>query len=651
MKSVSLLACGLLLVTNAAAYTLVTKVTPVQKVLQMMGEMKVKSEKMKESEASTFREYANWAGGQKQELGFEIKTGKSEVEKLTSFITSADLDVEKLGKEITKMNGEVDRMTGEIDEATKLRQKENGLYVTTQEDLAESVDAIARATDVVKSGAQDKEQAVMLLQQMATTVPKMPLVLAAFLEEDELGAPAAAAYKGQSGGVLDMLDMLADKFKKELDECMLEETNKANAYNLELQHLSDTITSTKADISEKEAAKGGRKAESAKAKGDLEATNTELKADEKMLVEVTATFRTKKSMFDMNQKTRTDELAAIDQAIKIISSPDVSGASLLQKEKNQVTSLLQTQSTQRRVAVRQSVTAFLKQKASLLSSSTLKAFASEVSGSPFAKVTGLIRGLIAKLKEEASAEAEHKTWCDTQLKTNKATREKEGTQNDVLSAKIEKNSGEIDTMSKEITTLLEEQASLNKARSSATNIRSEEKKKNADTLADAESGAQAVKQALTILRKFYSSQSFVQQAPKMEKFGGSQGASKGIMGMLEVIESDFIRLGTETKANEAEAVRVYDKFMEESKTNGDAKHKKETKLKLDKDAAENTRSLDGKDLKSTKEKLSKANDYFATLKPTCIEIHVSFEERSARRKEEIKALKEAYGILDNKESE
>merc|ERR1719316_253421 len=279
---------------------------------------------MKEDEGKTFRKYADWADDQQTELGFEIKTGKSEIEKLTAFIESADLDVEKFGKEINNMEKEINRMETEMKEGTALRNKENGIFMSTQQDLAESVDAIERAQDVVKSGAQDKEQAAVLLQRMATTVPKMDLVLAAFLEDQEVGAPAAAAYESQSDGVIAMLEGLEKKFKKELDECQLEESNKAHAYELEMQHLTDTVAATKADLSEKQAQRGKTAADSAKAKGELVKTKEELEEDKKMLVEVKSTFATKKSMFEGNQKTRTEELAAIAKAIEIISSPQVS---------------------------------------------------------------------------------------------------------------------------------------------------------------------------------------------------------------------------------------------------------------------------------------------------------------------------------------
>jgi hypothetical protein len=552
MKCGPFLKCGLIWLCSVSAHTLVAKVSPVQKVIQMMDKMKATSEDLMDAEQKTFAEYTEWVDDRQTELGFEIKTGKAEIEKLTAFIEEADIEVAKLGKKIKSTDGEIDRMEKEMKEATDLRKKENTEYMTTQQDLAESVEAIEKATQVVTEGAQDKKQASSLLQGLATTMPKMDAVLAAFLEEQDqqLGAPAADAYQSQSDGILGMLKGLEAKFKKELDECMAVESNKAHAYQLEMQHLTDTVKATEIELSEKKAHKGKTMSDSAKAKGELSKTKAELTADEKMLVEVTATFRTKKSMFETNQKTRKDELGAITKAIELICSPQVA-ESYSENMKFAQVSLLQTQSSSRRVAARHRVSRFLEQRAQLLSSTTLHTFATEVAASPFAKVVGLIKGLIAKLKEEAAAEAKHNEFCEKELKANKLTRQKEGSKADKLEAQIEGLESDIDSKAKAISTITAELAALSKAMTKATDIRTEEKKRNADTIKDATVGAEATKRALTLLRKFYSSQAFIQQEPDMDKYSGQQGSSKGVIGMLEVIESDFLKLKAETSADEA----------------------------------------------------------------------------------------------------
>ena len=48
-----------------------------------------------------------------------------------------------------------------------------------------------------------------------------------------------------------------------------------------------------------------------------------------------------------------------------------------------------------------------------------------------------LQDLVAKLKEEAAAEAEHKKWCDEQLHDNKIKREKKTAKVNKLTASIE----------------------------------------------------------------------------------------------------------------------------------------------------------------------------------------------------------------------
>merc|ERR1719198_2777669 len=166
----------------------------------------------------------------------------------------------------------------------------------------------------------------------------------------------------------------------------------------------------------------------------------------------------------------------------------------------------------------------------------------------------MIKDLVAKLKEEAAAEAEHKAWCDEQLHDNKIKREKKTSKVEKLTATIEGLTEDIDTMGKKIATLAKEQADLTKAMSEATAQRNKEKATNADTMADAKAGEEATKAALVVLKEFYASQgSFLQQAPEMAAYKGMSSAKGGVVGMLEVISSDFARLYADTKASETAA--------------------------------------------------------------------------------------------------
>merc|ERR1719326_183451 len=290
---------------------------------------------------------------------------------------------------------------------------------------------------------------------------------------------------------------------------------------------------------------------------------------------------------------------------------------------------------------------YLERQASALSSRSLNALAAKMESSPFAKVIGMIEELLAKLKQEAQEEAAHKEWCDEQLKTNKMKRDKKTASVERLSAEQESLDGQIKSMGEDITTLVQEQADLSKAMKEATAQRDAEKAENTQTIADAAAGAEATKSALVVLREFYDKQSFMQadQAPEMKAYTGMGSAKGGVVGMLEVIESDFKRLEADTKATEKQAATEYDTFMADAKADKKQKHDTEAKTRLDKDQAEFERGRVHEDLVDVEAEMNKANEYYETLKPACLEVHVSYEQRVAKRKEEIESLKGAYKML------
>jgi hypothetical protein len=631
--------------------------TPVQKVIEMMNEMLAKGKAEKEKEAATYAIYKEWVDDKTQETGFEIKTLNSQIEEQTAEAEKADADVAELSAKIQELDGLIGGWEADQKSATDLRDSEHAEFVKVQADYSESLDAIDRAIIVLESQSASVAQPEMLLQKMATKSAGMQRVLAAFLQMKAAdagnGAPAVAAYEFQSGGIVTLLEKLKKKFKGELSSVEEEEANSAHAYDLEMLHLGDSIEAAKADRSGKAEANAQRAADSAEAKALLATAKTDLAVTEKFLADLKATFKAKTAAFNDNQKVREEEIAAIAKAIEIISDPKVAGAAdkhlpgLIQHKK--AVSLLQVSRSTHRVKLSDSVAAFLQKRAAALGSKVLAQAAAKVGFDPFAKVIEMVKSLIAKLEEEAAAEAGHKAWCDEQLKENKIKRDTKTAEVATLTAEVDKLNGEIATYAKELEELAAAQAALAKAMKEPTAFRETEKAENMATIKDAKEAQEAVDQALTILKDFYAKQAALlqgAQVPEMAAYKGMAGAKKGVIGMLEVILSDFARLEAETTADENQAQNEYDEFMSDSKADAKAKHDEEFKKELLKDKKEHALKGKKEDLEGTQAELDAALQYYAELKPQCLEVHVSYEERVAKRKEEIEALKQAYEMLN-----
>jgi len=126
----------------------------------------------------------------------------------------------------------------------------------------------------------------------------------------------------------------------------------------------------------------------------------------------------------------------------------------------------------------------------------------------------------------------------------------------------------------------------------------------------------------------------------------AEGAGSSIVGILEVVESDFSKsLATETVAEE-EAQTTYEKVTQENKItkamkDQDVKYKSQEATSLDKEIAENSSDKDG-----LLTELSAVLEYGEKLNSMCVAKPETYEDRSKRRQAEIAGLKDALNILN-----
>merc|ERR1719298_276789 len=212
-----------------------------------------------------------------------------------------------------------------------------------------------------------------------------------------------------------------------------------------------------------------------------------------------------------------------------------------------------------------------------MKSMLLLRLASQIAADPFAKVKKLIQELIERLLAEAAAEANQKGWCDKSIGDAEQKRTYAAEEIAALNAEMAKLEATRDKLTEELVILDEEIAELKAARAKATKIRAIEKAENEETIKTASEGLKAIEMAKDILTKFYKTaakatvlvQGPADDAPDSgfksgEAYTGAQGSSTGIIGMMDVIKSDFERTITETEKEEAKAQKEYAEYMTET---------------------------------------------------------------------------------------
>jgi len=644
-----------------ATVALQVQVTPVQKVIQMMQDMVAKGKQEKHEEQVAFATFKQWCADTSDQKARAMADGADQIEQLSADIQKAQADQLKLGDAVKQLQANIATWNGDKSAAQAERAAEKADFDTLHTDYSESISALGRAIDVLSKRSGDTAQSLLQLTQIDRIPASTKRVITAFLASEQpldVTAPQANAYEFQSGGIVEMLEKLEQKFKKELHGYEKDEAAAKHEHEMLIQELDSQLNAAEKEASDKTKLRGQRKADEAQADGDLAATKADLAEDTKYRKDLITECDTKAKDFEARQSLRKEELEAVSKAIEILASGAVSG-----NADKHLPSLAQTSlailrgtetSPQKKMQLKASA---LLQKAAVESKSRLLSLVSnKVASDPFAKVKKMIKDMIVKLMEEATEEAEHKGWCDTELSMNGQTREDKSDQVSTLTARSEELSATISKLSNEITELSDGIAAIDKAMSDATALREEEKAKNAVTVQEAQEAQEAVAQALQVLKEFYDKaagatalvQGPADDAPGTfsKPYQGMGGSAGGVVGMIEVIQSDFARLEAETSTAESEAAAQYQKLSDESSQDKAVKQMDLDNKDKDRTNAESDLTATKQDLEATQAELDAALAYYEKLKPSCVDAGLSYEDRVKQRAEEIESLQMAAKVLD-----
>eukprot|EP00929_Paragymnodinium_shiwhaense_P036467 TRINITY_DN1953_c0_g1_i5.p1 TRINITY_DN1953_c0_g1~~TRINITY_DN1953_c0_g1_i5.p1 ORF type:complete len:295 (+),score=131.77 TRINITY_DN1953_c0_g1_i5:3-887(+) len=258
---------------------------------------------------------------------------------------------------------------------------------------------------------------------------------------------------------------------------------------------------------------------------------------------------------------------------------------------------------------------------------------------PFAKIKGLIEDMIEKLEAEAEADATKEAWCDKEMADSKA---KEAEMNNDIS----KLSTKIDQMSSRSAQLKEEVAAHQKtlshvaaSQAEMNKLRQEENSAFVSNKAEMEQGLTGIKAALKVLRDYYSNSD--------KAHAEAEGSSTGIIGLLEVCESDFSKglaelISTEESSQAAYDQETKDNEIETANNQKDVEYKTKEYTGLDK--AVNEASSDRAGVET---ELAAVVEYMKKLDEQCIVKPDTYAEGKRRKEAEIAGLKEALNILEN----
>jgi len=637
------------------AGVLASQVSPVQKVIEMLDDLKAKVAGDLSAEETMMSKYTAWCDEEENAKEDAITSNKRTIGDLNAVIADSNARIGELSTEIEELAGKISSAEADLSKATGIRGEENDSFSATEKELTETIDTLERATAVLSRGQYSFLQrgGAKDLSKLATGLSKIieaswvnsqqkkvvqSLIQSSAEEDDEdlslQPQATAAAFTSQGGGILDTIKDMKEKAEGTLSDARGEEMKSQHAYEMLKASLEQELKTMKKRMSAATAEKSGTEKTMSDASEELATTEKTLAADEAYLAELKASCAKKAEEWEQRQKQAGEEMGAIAKAKEILSE----GVKVFL----QVKSTLKDDSI-----VRDQVAALLKKIAKKTPAFALTQLVSAAKSDTFGKIKGLIEAMIDRLEKEAAEEADAKAFCDTETSKSKAKQADLMSKLDMHGVRIEKATATIDELKVQIKTTQESMAAMDQAEAEATALRQKEHEEYLKASSDYKTSADAVANAIQVLQQYYSQGSFAQVSQAPEFGSAKSDISTQILGMLEVAESDFTTLLAESEADEKAAQTAYDKLSQDNAVARSASTEevkgKENEVKRVEMSLLNYKE----DHETTSKELDAVLKYLDELKPQCETKVMTYAERKARREEEISGLKEALEILSS----
>merc|ERR1719443_2592773 len=170
--------------------------------------------------------------------------------------------------------------------------------------------------------AQSVTQALAVMVEATSLSSADASKLTALLQDedssDSMGAPAAAVYKGKSGGIVETMQDLYEKAEAQLEVARQTEKKSLQAFQMLAQSLKDEIKYGQKDLDKAKKNLGASAEAQATAEGDLAVTTADLNEDVKALATLHQDCMKGAEEFEAETKSRGEELKALATAKKVI---------------------------------------------------------------------------------------------------------------------------------------------------------------------------------------------------------------------------------------------------------------------------------------------------------------------------------------------
>lgn len=688
---------------SVAALREASGVNPVTKVVGLLEEMKAQVEEEAKEDEKVFDNHKCWCETNEKEKKQAIVDGNARLERLAAAIEEGIARAAQLETEIGELKDEIAENEEAVEKATQMREKEKEEFDAEAADSMEAITAMKEAVKVLSKvqlvqkttptevNTTDVADALVQVRTIISRTAMRPTdsgvfksvmqrdlwdmlgsmpgadsssnsrVVTGLVEQPSGNAAGASSYNAQSSQIFGLLNSMKEEFERDLSTAQKQELNAEVSFQkLKSAKVSEIMAAGKS-LEEKTGELSDTHQRVAQAKEDTELTNEQIANDTKFLKDLVERCATADEEYAKRQKTRNDEMMAISETIKIITSDESRdlfsrSMSFVQISSRHTTRRALAMSPQRQRAVA-TMLQYAKKYSGTSNGLAMATLAVSTKLDGFEKVKAMMDKMIAELKKQQKEEVEKHDACTKDIQENEMELMSKDKEKEDLVALITELEAQIKRLAKDIEDL---QASIEWAKvelKRAGEDRKSENKEYQQVVADQRATVAILTKALDRLKEFYAPKMLLQRSARIQKHQQVQAppsagkeysnnaASGGVMSTIEMIIQDAEAADAEAVKAEQESQAAYAELVANTNTELTDAANSVTQKSEEKAKTDANRLTAEKDLTATLKVLEDLHGINGGLHANCDYVIKNFDLRQQARQEETEAIQEAKAIL------
>jgi hypothetical protein len=672
MAGMAVLIIGMAFASSIAqdAADLDFKTRPVSKVIKLLKDMKVELEADAANDQAVFDKLTCWCETNEKDKTEATGTADKQIDGFLADIERLAAKGAQLKAEIAQTDKEVAKNKEALAQATAVREKEAGEFNEDEKDAMQSAQALKNAVFVLSkhhesflqmppnSFVEVRTAAARALRH-ATLLPSQKQALTALVQQPNANA---GSYQPASGQIFGILKQMKEEFESNMSEQQRVERQAASDYMGLKSAKQKEIAAGTSQSKQKTQELADTENKLAQAKENLQGTRGALAADKKFLEELKLRCQQTDKDFDLRTRARAEEIAAVSEAISILSDDDAH---------DNFAKTLGFVQLDNRHTNRQRGAAVLEAAAKKTGSADLARLAASAksavnakSRNVFDKIGDSIDDLIKGLHETQAEEVVVKDGCNDKIRENEKSYLIKQREVKELTAFIDEAVATVEKIKKEMVVHAAE-IEENKKQMDVASEEREGQNKEFQTAVSEQRAAQAVlKKALARLQVFYKEkslqptlvQALVQGEPGaaappppegFKKLETNKGA-KGVMQLIQNVIADAAEMEKDALTAETDAQKAYEEFI----LNANASIKKTKQLMAEQTEQKTQLIADEADAQADRaaalEEAENLHNTLNDLHSDCDFLLENFDLRQAARVQEMEALAESKNLFAEK---